>query len=81
MSFVAPVPQLHEKVEMHRQRRDAFFSKIDGQTDGDTRAVANAGTSDPARLAIRMMDYDPQQLLALLREGEVDLAVVLHCIY
>lgn len=66
---------------MHRQRRDAFFSKIDGQTDGDTRAVANVGTSDPASLAIRMMDYDPLQLLALLREGEVDLPVVLPSEY
>lgn len=65
------------KVEQHRQSRAAFFSKIDGQTDGDTRAVAHAGTSDPARLAVKMMDYDPQQLLALLGEGEIDLSVLL----
>ncbi|CAM9701168.1 unnamed protein product [Pylaiella littoralis] len=59
-----------QRVEQHRQSRASFFSKIDGQTDGDTLAVSNAGSSDPARLAIRMMDYDSQQLLAFLGEGD-----------
>lgn len=60
------------KVEQHRQRRAAFFSKIDEQTAGDARAVLNVGTSDPAKLAVAMMDYDPKQLLALLGAGKFD---------
>lgn len=68
------LPKCHRmKVEQHRQRRAAFFSKIDEQAAGDARAVLNVGTSDPAKLAVAMMDYAPKQLLALLGESKFDL--------
>lgn len=73
LAFV-PLPGLSQhprmKVEQHRQRRAAFFSKIDEQAEGDARAVLKMGTSDPAKLAVAMLDYDPKQLLSLLSEGE-----------
>lgn len=75
VAFV-PLPGLPNyrcmKVEQHRQRRAAFFSNIDKQTAGDARAVLSVGTSDPAKLAVAMLDYDPKQLLALLGEGKFD---------
>ncbi|CAM9634612.1 unnamed protein product [Ectocarpus fasciculatus] len=51
-----------QKVDQHRQSRDMFFSKIDRETE----EMANLETSDPAKLAITVMDYDPHELLLLL---------------
>lgn len=65
-------PISRTKVEQHRHARAAFFAMMDYQTDGDDRALERAGTSDPGRLAISMMDRDPHQLLALLAEGDDD---------
>lgn len=45
---------------------------IDEQAAGDARAVLNVGTSDPAKLAVAMLEYDAKQLLALLGVGKVD---------
>jgi len=59
------------KVEQHRENRAAFFSSIDAQTEGDVRAEKKFGTSDPAQLAVAVLDYDAKQLLALLAEGEI----------
>ncbi|CAM9220316.1 unnamed protein product [Ectocarpus sp. 6 AP-2014] len=55
-----------QKVDQHRQSRDMFFSKIDRETD----EMANPETSDPAKLAVAVMDYDPHELLVLLNTSE-----------
>lgn len=43
-----------------------FFSKIARETD----EMANPETSDPAKLAVAVMDYDPHELLVLLNTSE-----------
>ena len=68
---LSPRPNsLHCKVEQHRENRAVFFSRLDAQTEGDVRAVKKFGTSDPAQLAVTVLDYDAKQLLALLAEGK-----------
>eukprot|EP00904_Undaria_pinnatifida_P001847 jgi/Undpi1/11663/HiC_scaffold_36.g13958.m1 len=55
-----------QKVERHRQRRAAFFSELERESEGDARAMAMEGTSDPARLAVNMMAHDTHRLQAIL---------------
>lgn len=43
-----------------------FFSKI----DRETVEMADPETSDPAKLAVAVMDYDPHELLVLLNTSE-----------
>ncbi|CAN0169655.1 unnamed protein product [Ectocarpus sp. 4 AP-2014] len=55
-----------QKVDQHRQSRNIFFSKSDRETD----ELANPETSDPAKLEVAVMDYDPHELLVLLNTSE-----------
>ena len=63
---VLTITYLFAKVERHRQRRAAFFSELERESEGDARAMAMEGTSDPARLAVNMMAHDTHRLQAIL---------------
>lgn len=52
------------------------MSRVDREADGDSLAVAHAGTSDPARLAVDMMSRDDDELMVLVEQGKM---VLLAC--
>lgn len=79
LDFDSPLTvHLHSKVEQQRQRRAVFFSELEREAEGDARAMATAGTSDPARLAVDMMAHDTCHLQAILDEGEAMAIAGLH---
>lgn len=56
-------------MEQLRQNRIALFKKVDDEAAGDIRALKLMGTSDPARLAVGLMEFDTDHLLDLADEG------------
>ena len=69
---------MYSKVEQHRERRAAFLSELGREAEGDARAMASAGTSDPARLAVDMLAHDTYHLQAILDEDEATAIAGLH---